>query len=56
MFLNLNKKKLKELSNSKLPQSETYNVKGGTGTVNTDKPSITSHSPCYVDKAIKVVN
>lgn len=43
MFLSLNKKNLKELSNSKITLSLTYEVKGGgSGSdTGTDKPSKT---------------
>lgn len=48
MFLAINKKKLKELSNSKLSLCNTKHVNGGTPTA-TDKPSKTvTNAKCAV--------
>lgn len=51
MFLNLNKKKLKELSKTSLTNSETYQVKGGA---TTDAPSKTSHARCEIKEVERV--
>lgn len=53
MFLTLNKKKLKELSNSKLINSQTHQIKGGADT--TERPSKTSYARCAVDVVEKVI-
>lgn len=53
MFLTLNKKKLKELSNSKLINSDTRKIQGGADT--TDCPSKTSYARCEVERLVKVV-
>ncbi|WP_171043908.1 hypothetical protein [Pseudoalteromonas phenolica] len=52
MFLNLNKKKLKELSSSELVKSFTDKINGGNGTP-TDTPSRTSNARCVVEGAEK---
>lgn len=53
MFLNLNKKKLKELSNSKLSNLNTNQIRGGNCS-NTDAPSRTSHTRCEIEVAEKI--
>ena len=53
MFLTLNKKKLKELSNTKVISSDTRQVKGGGDT--TERPSKTSITRCVVEEVEKVV-
>ncbi|WP_404396533.1 hypothetical protein [Pseudoalteromonas phenolica] len=53
MFLTLNKKKLKELSNSKVISSDTRLVRGGGDT--TERPSKTSYARCVVEEVEKLV-
>ncbi|WP_171037343.1 hypothetical protein [Pseudoalteromonas phenolica] len=50
MFLNLKKKKLKQLSTSVLAKSFTGKINGGNENP-TDTPSRTSHSRCVVEGA-----
>jgi len=53
MFLTLNKKKLKELSQSKISNSFTRQINGGGGTT-IERPSKTSHARCVVEGAEQV--
>ena len=52
MFLTLNKKKLKELSQRKIPNSFTRQINGGGDT--TEQPSKTSNARCLVEVAERV--
>ena len=54
MFLNLKKKKLKQLSTSVLGKSFTGKINGGTNENPTDTPSRTSHARCVVEGAEQV--
>lgn len=52
MFLTLNKKKLKELSQRKIPSSFTRQVNGGGDT--SEMPSKTTNTRCVVEVAEKI--
>jgi hypothetical protein len=52
MFLTLNKKKLKELSQRKIPNSFTRQVNGGGDT--SEMPSKTSNARCLIEVAERV--
>jgi len=53
MLLAINKKKLKELSNSNLTLSSTRLINGGNARTSNDCPSKTTHAPCFVEVARK---